>query len=577
MPTIDPTLVPTINPGSLFDRLSSDTQLNIRYYVSTDPVSASVLNRPLGDIAVRQLILAKTLDALNLRLSHQSLFPFLVQPKIISGTTQVEIPPSWIWDMNVSLPKKWERVRLAKVKRLSGLNPGTDENEYTGRIRLVFTAQEKGSTTEVSVFQADYHIDSELTYQDVRITIPTEESVNLPAGESETIDGFVTFRTLDTSQEEVQDFLNLIVPPMDTSATDSNGFYINPVSVDIKDSTAGGAGVTGDFDFSAVSHGTGLLTLNAFNPIPALDSDVSIWINTFNYPFDVEATLTSSGSTGITIPTGLFREFNLIAPGNDRPTGDSTGENFPVYINRIVRKDASSDNLQFVFATFNIETDSLVPVEFATLDLSRDMDPDEIVPIVPSENLFPSNAGNDLWMQGFGKGHVVLSNLWGGTSTTVDNFFDSFQSIIDEPPQAVFTEESTRLSSFGLSRVPQYTPTVGQSEALKGSKDGSDEPSASNRYVVEEDQGLGTQVDFATNTELDEDKRENPDIERFGYTGSLTHRMIKMIINTDGEDHEYDEDVLPRLRILLGRDPIFGDMWYDGTSFKIFNGDSWIG
>ena len=579
MPNIDPALVPTVNPGALFDRFTGDTQLNIRFYVPVDPVTSSALNRPLGDIALRQLILAKTLDALNIRLGHQALFPFLVQPQITTGTLNVDIPASWIWDMNAALPQKWEKVRLANVRRLSGSNPTTGNDEYTGRIRLTFTAQEQGSTTEVAIIQADYQIDSELSFQEgVRVSIPTSEAINLPAGESETVGGFITFRTLDTSLEEVQNFLDVVTPPMDPTQVDSNGFYLDPLVIQVRDSGAGGSGVSGDFSFVPVSHGTGLLTLNAYNPVPSLDSDVSVWISTFNYPFDVDASLTSSGSTGVIVPTGLFREFNIIAPDNDQPSGASgTSFSFPVWISRIIRVDPSADELQLIFATLNNESPSLVPVEFATLNLRRDYVPDQIVPIVDSENLFPNQAGNVLWKQGFGKGFVVLSDLWGGTSTSVSDFFDSFLPIIDEPPQVAFTQEATRLSSFGTSRVPSTVPTAGQSAALRGSRDGSEEPTSTNRYIVEADQGLGTQIDFSTNTQLDPSQRQNPDIERFGYTGSLAHRLIKMVVNSSTDDLDYDTEIAPRLRILLGRDPVFGDIWFDGTRFKRWTGDAWLG
>jgi len=582
MPTIDPTLVPTINPGSLFDRLTTDTQLNIRWYVPIDPVSSAALNRPIGDIALRQLILAKTLDTINLRLGHQALFPFLVTPQIIDGTTIADIPASWIWDMHVSLPQKWERVRLARIRRISGLNPssssGTEIADYTGLIRLIFTAQERGSTTEIAVFQVDYQIESDLSYQEgKRISIPTTEPINLPSGESETVGGYITFRTLDTSDTTVQSFLDLVTPPIDTSAVNSNGLYISPITIEVRDTSAGGTGVAGDYDFVAVSHGTGLLTLSAFNPIPALDSDISTWLETFNYPFDATASLTSSNATGVIIPSGMFREFNVVAPSPDRPTGDVSGANYPVYINRIERLDAVSDNLKIYFATFNVETTSIVPIEFATMTLSRTMDAGRIVPIIPTENLFPTNVGNNNWIQGFGEGHALLSDMWSGAASEIANFFDAFLPIIDEPPQALFTEESTRMSSFGISRVPKYAPTTGQAGALRGSRAGSNDPTLTNRYVVEDDQGRGTQVDFATHAQLPTDKRENADIERFGYTGSLIHHMVNLCINASGEDHDYDVDILPRLRILFNRNPIFGDIWYDGTRFKIFNGDSWVG
>lgn len=580
MPTIDPTLVPSISPGSLFSRFTQDPTINIRWFVPVDPVTNTVLNRPIADVALRQLILAKTVDAVNLRLGHQALFPFLVQAQVNNGTQNINVPPSWIWDMQVSLPQKWERLRLAKLKRLSGLNAGSESGEYTGIIRLIFTAQEQGSTQEVAVLKADYTINNDLTYQIARVAVPTssEESVVLADAESETVGGFVTFRTLDTSDSGVQDFLDTIAPPDDTSNVDSQGLYTTPRVININDSTAGGSGVTGDFDFVAVSHGTGLLTLSAWNPIPSVDSTVSTWLATFNYPFESTASLQASNATSVTVPTGLFKEFNLVAPAGDEPTGDVSGNFFPVYLNRITREDTASDTLKFWFATFNVEEPSLVPIEFASLTLERSMSSGQRVTIVPEENLFPTFSGNDLWQQGFGKGHVSLSDVWGTTTTsdTINDFFDLFLTIIDDPPQAVFTKEATLLSSYGLSRIPDSVPTSGQSDALRGSRDGESNPSSTNRYVVELDQGLGDQVDFATNTMLPEERRENSDIERFGFTGALTHRVVKMVMNTSGENHDYNNDVLPRLRILLGRNPEFGDFWWDGTTLKFFNGDSWV-
>ena len=73
MPVIDSDLVPCIAPGSLFSRFTSDQQINIRWLVPVDPVVWSVLNRPMADIALRQLILAKTLDSLT----PPSAFPIL--------------------------------------------------------------------------------------------------------------------------------------------------------------------------------------------------------------------------------------------------------------------------------------------------------------------------------------------------------------------------------------------------------------------------------------------------------------------------------------------------------------------
>lgn len=571
MVTINPDLVPSIAPGSLFSRFTTDTSINIRWLLPVDPASAPVLNRPLGDIALRQLILAKTVDNLNLRLSHQARFPFLVQPQVNNGTQNVDVPPSWIWDMQVSLPKKWENVRLAKIKRISGNNPGTGVTEYTGILRLVFTAQEVGSTTEVAIFQVDYNISNDLTFQQsVQVSVPTvsDEPLVLPQSESETVGGFITFRTLPTDDAGVQAFLNVLAPTMPD--TDSNGIYLSPTVVELNDSLPGGAGVTNDFDFVAVSHGSGLLTLSATNPIPSIDSTVTTWINTFNYPFDSTATLQASSATGVVIPTGLFKEFNILAPASDEPTGDVSGDYFPVYVNRIERLDPTADNLRFYFATFNVDSPSIVPVEFATLDINRTMAAGRIIPITPNKTLFPTKADDSNWQQGFGQGHVVLSDLW-SVGSTVSDFFDSFQSIIDDPAQAIFTKEATRISSYGVSRASKNTPTAGQTAALRGSKAGVSDPSSANRFVVEGDQGKGTQVDLVGL------HGENPDIERYGWTGSLTHRVVSLVMNSGGDDHDYDTDVLPRLRSLYGRDPGFGDFWWDGTRLKFHNGDTWVG
>jgi hypothetical protein len=442
----------------------------------------------------------------------------------------------------------------------------------------VFTANEVSSTTEVSIFQADYQIDSNLTYQIAPITIPTssEEAVPLPSGESETVGGWVTFRTLDTSDTTVQEFLNLLEPPAGETEN-SAGEYPNPTVYQIEDSTGGGATNPDDFDQVAISHGTGILTLSAWNPIPALDSDINTWISAFNYPFDVEASLQSQTHPSIIVPTGLFRELNIVAPASDEPTGDVTGNYYPVWLSGIQRMDDDADNLRFFFSTYAVTPKSTSPVEFAYLDLQRDYTEDTLLPIVPYNHLWTTYSTDATFHQGFGLGYVVLSSMWGVTSSTVDTFFDLFKSIIDVPPKAAIAKADGRISSFGISRVPDNAPTDGQAAALLGSRFPDYPPTSTNPYIVQEDQGLGEQVLWSTETQLPVDKRTNPDIEDIAYKGSRAHHLVYLIVNTNGSDHDYDIDILPRLRILLGRDPIFGDQWYDGTRFKTYNGSAWIG
>ncbi len=248
-------------------------------------------------------------------------------------------------------------------------------------------------------------------------------------------------------------------------------------------------------------------------------------------------------------------------------------------MNRIVRDDPAATSLTWYFATYNVtDIPSTAPVEFAKMTITRTMTDGLVVPIVPLDNLFlQTGADASLWQQGFGRGHVVLSASWGGSTSAVQDFFDSFLSVIDVPAAVLFSKVNTRISSYGLSRSPKTVPTVGQAQALRGSRDGDDAPSSDNRYVVEADQGLGDQVDFATSSLLPPDKRNNADIERFGYTGALAHKVVRLVVASDGVSHDYTVDILPRLRILLGRDPQFADFWWDGTRLKFFNGDTWQG
>jgi len=517
------------------------------------------------------LILAKTIDNIGLRLSGQSLFPFLIQAVVVDGGSVTNLPDAWIWDMNVSAPAKWEYIRLAKIKRISGAN----DTEYTGKLRLVFTGQQEGSTSEVALFQADYEIDSLLAYQILRVTIPTslEESNPIDPSQANTVDGFVTFRTLDVSDTTiVQPFFDFLAPPVGGTDADSDGEFDSPAVYEMLDSPAGGSTEANDFLLAGLVHGTGLLVDNAATPVPPLDSDISAWITTFNYPYDADATLTSSSHPAISIPGDLFIEFNMVAPTSDEPEGTMTGGFFPVWVSRIEREDASADSISFYFSTHQVEEPTTtVPIEFARLTLDRDYIAGRVVEIEAVENLWPTYAALTDWYQDFGTGHVVLSAEWGATSDTVDNFFDQFITITDSPPAATFTKITTRLSSFGLSRVPKYIPTKGQWEALLGTMDGTNAPSSANRFVVEDDQGIGSQFDFDTATGF----TVNADIERYGYTGSLVTHKVALIVDSSGVAHDYATDVLPRLTELFGRAPHFGDEWWDGTKWKRFNGDTW--
>ena len=301
MPTISTSLIPTVAAGSLLTQFTkTGTTYPIRWLTSVDPAFFEALNRPIADAVLRQLILAKAIDALQVRLGHQNLFPFIVQPLVdLGGSSTVDVPISLIWDLHASLAKKWQNVRLAKIKRISGLNPGTG-SDYTGKLRFIFTGDQGGASAETALFMADYQIDSTLTFQILEVSAVTasEEAVAIGSGESETIAGFVIFKTMDITDETIQDFLDAIAPP-DPGSVDGGGDYTSPSEYELLNNTAGGATEDNDFTFAVFSHGTGMLTASAVNNIPSLDSDINTWISTFNYPFRSDASLLASTPAAI--------------------------------------------------------------------------------------------------------------------------------------------------------------------------------------------------------------------------------------------------------------------------------------
>lgn len=582
MPTINPNLIPTIEPGQIFSRFTSDTTLNVRWLEAVDPVYFDIYNRPIADTVVRQLILAKALDILSVRLAFMAHFPFLIVPTI-SGSTIHELPSNWIWDMHASIPAKWKMLRLAKIKRISGHNPSGTDATYTGKIEFIFTASTSTSVVETALFKVTYQIDSNLTYQIVEITnvIAGEEPIVIDPAEADTLAGYVMFRTLDLTSTAVTNFFDFIAPPVGSEGTE----YPVPTTYELDDSPAG-TDVSSDFGPTAISHGTGLLVASAYNMIPALDSDANVWLSAFNYPFGLVASRQSTSPILVTIPKALFAEFDIAVPAGDGPLADTTGLMFPVWISRIER--VSSGKCTAYFATHNVTDDmpSTQPVEFATLTLESTFLSGRIIPIVPLDDLFEKSGSDSLlWQQHFGRGHVVLSAKWAVGNTEISDFFAALDTILDAPADLLFDQSATRVGSFGLSRVPKYVPTIGQAQALRGSaarREVPVNPDDNNRYVTEQDQGLGDKYDFQTCENLDVAKRTNADIDRYGYKGGLVSRFVTLIVNECGTSHNYDDDILPRLKCLLGRDVIFGDRWYDGTRVKTYvidanNQGVWIG
>lgn len=579
MPQINPNLIPSKAPGTLFTSFTGgDLSLLVRYFAPLDPVYYEVLNRPLKDLEVRQLIIAKAIDTLQIAYGSQFYFPFLIQPRLVSGTTEFNVPVEWIWDMHMSIPENWDTVRLAKIKRVQG-NNGT--SGYDGVLRFIFTAVLEGSTTEVAVMYADYTIDNPLTYQLSKLqpVMPGEESVVLEADDRNRFSGFITFSTLDVNDQTIQDLFDLLAPPTNQTLNTS-GYYVTPASYEIADSVAGGTAITGDFNQSQISHGTGILTDSALNTIPNQIVSSQVLLDSLNYPFSTDSTLQSVD--GVIIPSGLFSEFDITAPAGDEPTGDTSGTYFPVWISRIQRFGTGNNQLRFYFATYNVtdSNPSPTPVEFAIMDLLSGGIAGDVVEIIPYENLRDITGVNAaLAGQNFGRGHVKLSDIWSGTSSIIQDFYVAMASL-GSVDQTEFTKSATRLGPLAVSRVNKYVPTLGENQALAGTtarRTPTIPPSDSNRYVNEKDQGLGQRIDLEVGGSLP----PNPAIERYGYAGTLVRQTVQLCLNqtligtTNVDANFYPNHVLPRLRILLGRDPIFGDEWFDGIRFMRYNGDTW--
>ena len=579
MPTINASLVPTIPPGRLFDRFITDNSINVRWITPQDPVFYEVINRPMADIVLRQLILAKTLDQIDENMGYLAIFPFVTQPQVESASTNYNIPIRIFWDFHVSLPDKWSNLRLARVDRIDGDQGGSSTGDnYTGTIRFIFIANERtegtDSSEETAIFYVDYEIDSTLTYQVARV-VPADANSgitgftnSLPVGESNTIGGTVVFATADADDVEISTFYDAVAPA-------SGGAEYDVVSTT-------GADTGDDFSRSAISHGTGVLTSSAYNAITTLDSDPLNWVESFNYPFDLDADR-ESDDTAVTIPNGLFREFSLIAPAADLPTGDTSGTFYPVWISKMER---SSDEITFYFSTYNITDnapDTSTPIEFATLVVTRSMVGGQVVAIEQLTDLLLASGTAPqiaLFTQHFGKGHVVLSKKWDLTGGSVDDLFDDLNEVPGTINSVTFGVSATRISSFGLCRVPKYIPTKGQSQALAGTaarRDTPVYPSDDNRYVTELDEGLGDQIDLESVSGI----TTHAAISRYGYAGTRVHQLVNLVIDQsklpDTNSTFYDDEVLPRLTELLGRAPVFGDEWWNGTRFLKFNGDAWVG
>jgi hypothetical protein len=507
-------------------------------------------------------VLAKSIDIINTQLGHQALFPFIIQPTVNVDTHIIDFPIGMIWDIHVSMPIKWQNIRLAKAERLNGTN-GDTATEFTGTLRLMFSGNTNNGP-ETLLFYADYNINSALDFQRVAVGALTDTIAHvsnvISHTEASTIGGYIIFKTQNLYDPNSQTFFADLSPP-GTSST--YAVY------EVTNSISGGANVTEDFSLDSLVHGTGLLTDSAYNAIPPLNTDVQTWISAFNYPFDSEANLRSVendiNGTYFQIPIGLFKEFNIVAPASD--TEDTSA--YRVYLSKA--QSIATGHIRFFFACRSANAD--IVEDFASMDLYSSGQPNDIIKIIP---LTTDNATADTERQ-MGVGYAILSTLWDGSTTSISDYFYVMQNIVFSDKIANYTDTSTRISAFGVSRISKYSPSYGESQALKGSSSNRAIPvlpSASNKFVTEKDRGLGDRVD------LEARFAPTSAIERYGYAGGNSHKIVKLVVDSTlvpNDANFYDNAVKPRLVALFGRDPEFGDGWYNGVRFLTWNGDSWVG
>jgi len=541
MPSIDPDLVPSVSISDIFDELVTNNDYSVRWLTGIDPLYFDVYNRPISDMAMRQLIMAKALTNLSYRLNHQSNFPFVETPVVINGSETVNLP-SLMWDMHVTLLGSWTNLRLAKVARMSGVNGSSP----TGRIRFIFTADR--NSVETHLFYVDYTINTTMTYQLDRINAVDMSwtTPNIPSNEEATINGYVIFKTLDVDDSVMAGFVSLVAPPESASAGDygSDSDYDDPAVYAVADNTIG------TIFGATINHGSGIVTSSAFNISVPTDTTIEPWLEAFNFPFNVSATRRSITPIVTTIPSLLFAELNINAPDDQK-----------AWISRIVRNDTPQS------ATFYLSTtgyDSTV-VEFAYFTITPTDDYKDEITVYPYETLYDTTTSGQ--MQGFGNGRGILGPAFGTSEIT--DFFTALDTISDSPAILYFSQDATLLSMLALSLSSTTVPTSDMFDASSGT---SGTPSSTNKYVTEADSGRGDTVSLA------DEFGHVSGISNTGYMQTRIQRLVDLSIDHTGT---FTQDQLTeRLKYLFGlessEDFEFGMMWFNGTSLNFFTGSEWI-
>ena len=262
MPNFNPSLVPLLSPGTLFKKFINDESVRVRTMTPQDPVYYGSFNRPLYDLELRELMLAKSLDQFSNAAGARLIYPFIIQPKIAVGTAVIYVPTRLFWDMKVQLPDGWTNLRLASVDRISGTN-----DPYSGIIRFVFVGDHTvGSTTDtLALFYVDYSIASDLTYQIVDVQMPDGSTVPQFDLSGETLTGKVVFKTGDIDDPTFTTFYNSVEYSADSTDIVSRFPIVDSEPTD--DLT---------IDNIAITYGTGLLVPSAVESSTSSSSSSSV-------------------------------------------------------------------------------------------------------------------------------------------------------------------------------------------------------------------------------------------------------------------------------------------------------------
>lgn len=255
MPSINPALIPSITGKNLFQALTEQEQINIRWMTNEDKVYFNHINRPMADLAVRQLIIAKSIVEFSLDVAAAGRFPFLLNPVIVDGASEVDVPDGLVNDFNIIHSLDASNMRLGRIDLLSS---DMDGDDFAGKLRLIFVVTQDDE--DKGLGYVEYDAASTLSFQRATFNVITDGSLGFePLGiNPSSVTARVVLKTLDASDINIEEFYDFIL--------DGSGQYL------LKDSTPTDELST----FSeTVSMGTGLLRETVIHRLPGVEFNIS--------------------------------------------------------------------------------------------------------------------------------------------------------------------------------------------------------------------------------------------------------------------------------------------------------------